>query len=86
MPGSGPLIGRPEALRRFPWLSEATWSAAAERFPVHVPRAYVGDARDPADPRLRTALPDAAELADAVEVREGEGLSEALRRAAGGGR
>lgn len=35
---------------------------------------------------IPAATPDAAELADAVEVREGEGLSEALRRAAGGGR
>jgi lysine 2,3-aminomutase len=65
MPGSGPLIGRPEAGRRYPWLRVTDWAAVAARFPVHVPRAYVADASDPADPRLRTALPDDAELVDA---------------------
>lgn len=55
-------MGRPEALRRFPWLGAVPWAAVASRFPVRLPRGYLGDATAPEDPRLRTALPDAAEL------------------------
>lgn len=65
MPGSGPLIGRPEALRRYGWLRDVPWERVSAAFPVHIPRAYVGDAADPADVRLRTSLPAAEELLDA---------------------
>ncbi len=67
MPGSGPLIGRPEALRRYRWLQEVDWASVAAAFPIHIPRAYVGDAADPADPRLRTVLPASEELLDAPD-------------------
>ena len=63
-PMVGPMIGRREAIRRFPWLSEGLWDRIAAKFPIRLPRAYLGDAADPADPRLRTALPDPAELDD----------------------
>lgn len=58
----GPMIGRREAIRRFPWLSEGMWDRISALFPIRLPRAYLGGADDPADPRLRTALPDPAEL------------------------
>lgn len=51
-------MGRAEALRRFPALVSA-WDAAAARFPVRLPRAWV-DAGHPA--LLRQALPSAEEL------------------------
>lgn len=57
-------MGRPEAEARFTWLADVPWEAVAARFPVRLPRGYLGNATDPADPRLRTALPDAAELLD----------------------
>lgn len=59
------MVGRAEALARWPWLRALDWEAVAARFPVGLPRAYVGEAADPADPRLRSALPDEAELIDA---------------------
>lgn len=58
----GAIVGRPEAERRFPWLRGVDWTAIAERFPVRLPRGYLGDATDPADPRLLTALPAPEEL------------------------
>ena len=58
------MLGRPEALRRFGWLTGRLWSEVAARFPVRLPRGYLGDAARPDDPRLRTALPDPAELED----------------------
>ena len=66
-PGAGPLMGRPEALRRFPWLQERDWEEAASRFPVRLPRAYLGDAATADDPRLRTALPDPSEMVETPE-------------------
>lgn len=56
------MVGRPEALRRFPWITAPTWDEVARRFPVRLPRAWLGDAHRPEDPRLLTALPDAREL------------------------
>lgn len=56
------MVGRKEALRRFPWLTEALWNAVSRQFPVRLPRAWLGDAADPADPRLLAALPDPREL------------------------
>lgn len=70
MPGTGPLVGRWEALRRWPWLRSVPWDRVAARFPVHIPRAYVGEAGEPDDPRLLTALPAAEELLDAPGDRE----------------
>ena len=55
-------MGRPEAESRFPWLRAVDWAAVAERFPVRLPRGYLGDASDPSDIRLQTALPSNAEL------------------------
>ena len=56
-------MGRREAEERFPWLAKVPWVEVAKRFPVRLPRGYLGDAVDPSDPRLLTALPDSAELA-----------------------
>lgn len=55
-------MGRHEAEERFPWLTNVPWRAIAAQFPVRLPRGYLGDAREASDPRLRTALPDPAEL------------------------
>ena len=63
-PAPGPMIGRPEALVRWPWLRELDWHAIADRFPIRIPRAWAEGASDPDDPLLRTALPDATELRD----------------------
>lgn len=57
-------MGRPEALRRWPWLREVDWAAVAARFPVHLPRGFLAGATRRDDPRLLTALPDARELVD----------------------
>jgi lysine 2,3-aminomutase len=62
MSASGPFIGRPEAIARWPWLAEVDWERVAERFPVRLPRGYAGDADRPDDPRLLTMLPSEAEL------------------------
>jgi lysine 2,3-aminomutase len=62
-----PMMGKPEALRRFPWLNESLWEEADALFPIRLPRDYLGDATDPADPRLRTALPDPQELEPAPD-------------------
>jgi lysine 2,3-aminomutase len=58
----GPIVGRPEALSRWPHLADARWQEVDARFPVRLTRDYVDGAMDPADPRLRTALPDPREL------------------------
>ncbi len=60
----GPMIGKREALQRFPWLQADLWDQTDARFPIRLPRDYLADAADPADPRLRTALPDPRELED----------------------
>ena len=59
---SGPVVGRPEAVTRWPHLAGVPWTEVDARFPVRLPRGYVDDVTDPADPRLVTALPDAREL------------------------
>ncbi len=58
------MVGRPEAEARFSWLRAVDWKAVAARFPVRLPRGYLGDAHDPGDVRLLTALPAAGELLD----------------------
>ncbi len=58
----GPIVGRPEAITRWPHLADLPWEEVDARFPVRLPRGYVAGAGDPSDPRLRTALPDAREL------------------------
>lgn len=55
-------MGRPEALARFPWLARVPWSEVAARFPVRLPRGWLGDRAGEADPLLRQALPAAEEL------------------------
>lgn len=63
----GPFVGRPEAIRRWPWLAGVPWREVAARFPVGIPRAWADRAEArPDDPLLRTALPDARELATDV--------------------
>lgn len=76
-PGTGvpaPTLGRAEALRRFPELAEA-WDAAAARFPVRLPRAWI-EGGHPA--LLRQALPSAEELAADPGDRE-DPVGDALR-------
>lgn len=73
-PAVAPTVGRAEALRRFPALAPA-WDAAAARFPVRLPRAWV-ESEHPA--LLRQALPSAEELvADAGDLEDPVG--DALR-------
>lgn len=55
-------MGRREAEERFPWLASVDWKAVANTFPVRLPRAYLGEAVHPDDPRLLTALPANDEL------------------------
>jgi lysine 2,3-aminomutase len=59
---AGAIVGRREAEVRFPWLARLDWAGIAAKFPVRLPRAYLGAAVDPRDPRLLTALPDSDEL------------------------
>ena len=55
-------MGRAEALARFPWLAGVSWDEVGQAFPIRLPRAYLGDAERPEDPRLLTALPAETEL------------------------
>lgn len=59
---AGKVVGRVEAIARWPTLRAVPWEAVDARFPVRLPRGYVEGAVDADDPRLRTALPDAREL------------------------
>lgn len=60
--GQGPVMGRPEALRRFPGLDPTTWRDADARFAVRITRSWVDRVADPADPLGLQAFPSAAEL------------------------
>jgi hypothetical protein len=62
-------VGRPEALRRWPWLAELDWAGLDAAFPVRIPRAYVEGATAQDDPRLLTVLPDAREALPAAASR-----------------
>ena len=57
-------MGRPEALRRLPWLRDSVWRAADRLFPVRVPRGWLDrvDPSRPEDPLALQALPGLAEL------------------------
>lgn len=63
-PAFGAVIGRPEAVARFPWLAGVDWRAVAARFPVRIPRSWVEGRTGPEDPLLVQALPAEAELAE----------------------
>jgi len=58
----GRIMGRVEALLRFPELSEELWRKADASFPVRITRSWAERIQDLADPLARQALPDAAEL------------------------
>ncbi len=58
----GPVVGRPEALGRWPALADVPWHEVDAQFPVRIPRGYVEGVADPTDPRSKTALPDSREL------------------------
>lgn len=77
-PASGPFVGRPEALARWPWLRALDWDRLAEGFPVLIPRAYVEGATRPDDPRLLTVLPDAREALASPDDRD-DPVGDALR-------
>jgi lysine 2,3-aminomutase len=57
-------VGRPEALRRLPWLQDRVWRAADRLFPVRVPRGWFEalEGEGPDGPLTRQALPRASEL------------------------
>lgn len=59
---AGSVVGRPEALRRFPQLESEIWQAADELFPVRVTRSWVDRVADPADALGIQAFPSDAEL------------------------
>ncbi len=56
------VVGRPEALARFPWLCDAAWRAADALFPVRLPRSWADALRGPEDPLALQALPAPEEL------------------------
>ena len=72
----GPVIGRPEALGRWPSLDARVWAEADARFPVRITRSWASRLDHPDDPLGRQALPRPAELRpDAGDVPDpvGEG-------------
>lgn len=58
----GPVLGRPEALDRWPSLDGDLWREADALFPVRVTRSWAARVDDPADPLGVQALPRASEL------------------------
>jgi lysine 2,3-aminomutase len=59
----GTVLGKQAILKRFPWITEAVFSAASKVFPVALTESWVKRATGLAmDPLLRQALPDIAEL------------------------
>lgn len=59
---SGRIMGRLEALRRFPELNEELWRRADSLFPVRITRSWAERIQDASDPLARQALPQATEL------------------------
>lgn len=59
---SGRILGRKEAIARFPALERAVWDAAHAVFPVRVTRSWADRIEHAGDPLARQVLPDAAEL------------------------
>ena len=59
---AGKVLGRPEALRRYPTLDAEVWERARALFEVRVPRSWADRVRSPDDPLGRQAFPSAAEL------------------------
>ena len=78
----GAVVGRPEALARWPWLAGTRWRELAAQFPVRIPRGWA-DRADLADEAgryalLSQALPDDRELEEAKDDR-GDPVGDALR-------
>ncbi len=61
-PRSGPMLGRPEAVERFPELDPELWSAADALFPVRVTRSWAERVRRIDDPLGLQAFPRPSEL------------------------
>ena len=59
---SGRILGRKEAIERFPALERAVWDAAHAVFPVRITRSWADRIERADDPLARQVLPDAAEL------------------------
>ena len=59
---SGRILGRKEAIERFPALERAVWDAAHAVFPVRVTRSWADRIEHAGDPLARQVFPDAAEL------------------------
>ena len=59
----GRVVGRPEALQRFPSLKSDIWQKADALFPVRIPRGWLERVKHPGDALGRQAFPDVAELA-----------------------
>jgi lysine 2,3-aminomutase len=59
---SGRILGRKEAIDRFPTLERAVWDAAHALFPVRVTRSWADRIEHADDALARQVLPDGAEL------------------------
>ena len=59
---SGRILGRKEAIERFPALDRAVWDAAQALFPVRITRSWADRIEHAGDPLARQALPDVGEL------------------------
>lgn len=58
----GPVLGRAEALDRWPSLDAEVWARADERFPVRITRSWASRLESPDDPLGLQALPRPLEL------------------------
>jgi lysine 2,3-aminomutase len=59
---SGRVVGRKEALARFPSVEAQVWTEADARFPVRLPRGWMERVEHPDDPMGLQALPSPGEL------------------------
>ncbi|MDG1479621.1 MAG: KamA family radical SAM protein [Myxococcota bacterium] len=59
------MVGRKEALDRFPSIEPHVWTEADAQFPVRLPRGWMEQVEHPDDPMGLQALPGPGELADA---------------------
>ena len=60
--GGGPVLGRPEALARWPSVQASVWAAADALFPVRITRSWAARLESPDDPLGLQALPRPSEL------------------------
>ncbi len=59
---AGRVVGRQEALQRFPSISQQLWEQADARFPVRLPRGWMDRVVEADDPLGLQALPGVSEL------------------------